>query len=201
MFAQDLVLTGRVLGPTGEPVGEQAVLLHRVAQGGGALLARGTTDALGRFTVRADDDGGSEGVYFVATRYEGELYIGPLRRPPFAADEEYIVQVGIPGVGDIRGLSAATNPPSANPEAASPPLASRSADTPAAPPGRAFGVALLLTAIGVGALLSIRSGGPSRRRRALIRVAELDERNAGDASAEQTRRRNALLRRATEQPR
>jgi hypothetical protein len=184
--AQDLSIAGRVLGPDGAPVAGQRLLFHRVTNAGGELLAEGTSDGEGRFTLTAEAQAAG-GVYFVATRYEGQLYIGPLLRPPFPAGSEYVVQVGVPGVGDVSSLTAAAPPAATGPVAAAPAGAPRS-------PGAVFAAVLLTLAIATGAHLAVRGAGPSRRRRALIRLARI----ADGAERVPERERRELMRRVTE---
>jgi hypothetical protein len=180
--AQNLVLTGQVTGPDGQPVPAQAVLLHRVTNQGGELLAQSTTGDDGRFTLSVASSDPS-GVFFVATRFRGQLYIGPLIRPPFPDGQEYVVQVGVAGVGDVQGLTAAA-------ESARPPEPTRGL----------FPWALLAAALGAGVWLTIAGSGPSRRRRTLIRIAQLDERcaNAADPPAAYARTRRQLLQKASD---
>lgn len=189
--AQELVLSGRVLGPGGQPVADHAVLLHRVTDDGGAKLAEGTTGADGEFTLRAPDDGPPNAVFFVAARFEGKLYVGPLLKPPFPTDGSYLVQVGVPGVGavtDIAGEPGAAPiaEPGVAPAVAAPAM-----------PGATFALILLGAAVAGGALLTVHGLGPSRRRRALIALAELDEsrdRPEGDGGPESRNRRDLILR-------
>jgi hypothetical protein len=181
--AQDLVLAGQVIGPDGQPVPGQAVLLHRVTDQGGELLTQSTTGDDGRFTLRVTSSAPASGVFFVATRFRGQIYIGPLIRPPFPEGQEYVVQVGVAGVGDIEGLTAATRSPQ-----------------PPQPTRGLFPWALLAAALGAGVWLTVEGSGPSRRRRALIRIAQLDERCAGaaDPPATYLRTRRHLLQQASE---
>lgn len=192
LAAQDVVLVGRVLGPDQNPVAGQDVLLHRVTDAGGARLSQATTDGEGRFTLRAENAG--SGVFFVATRYEGQLYIGPMLRPPFPENSEYVVQVGIPGVGDVasmmNGVGGAAAPTTTAPAAQSGSPGTR---------GAGFGVLLVALAIGTGAYLAVQGTGPSARRRALIRIAELDEqRGRGADAGARAQARTLLVRRVTE---
>lgn len=184
--AQDLVLSGRLLGPGGQPVVDHAVLLHRVTDDGGAKLAEGTTGADGAFTLRAADDGPPNAVFFVAARFDGKLYVGPLLKPPFPDDDSYVVQVGVPGVGAVTDIAG---------EPGGAPMTAPSAAPPAMP-GATFALVLLIAAIAGGALLSVYGLGPSRRRRALIALAELDESGDGHAGADPASRsrRDLILR-------
>ncbi len=179
--AQDVSITGRVIGPAAEPIAGQPVLLHRVTDEGGALLSQSTTDDEGRFTLRAAPKAPGTGVYFVAVRYRDQLHIGPLFRHPFPDGQEYVVRLGSAGVSDLTDLSA---------------TASDSTQTPRS--AIWFGVGLILSAIGAGTYLTLYGSARSRRRRALMQVARLDERFAGakDPPASYSRSRRRVLQRA-----
>jgi hypothetical protein len=94
---QELVIRGRVLGPAGEGVGEQRVVLHRVDAGGGATIAETLSGADGTYELRAPTSpADTAAVLFVAARYEDELYIGPPFRVGEPAAEQQDIQVGLP---------------------------------------------------------------------------------------------------------
>jgi hypothetical protein len=94
--AQEIVIRGRVIGPDSAGIPQQRVVLHRVDESGGFTIAETTSGDEGAFELRAPASPDTTGVYFVAARYEEELYIGPPFRPgdPMAADQ--VIQVGIP---------------------------------------------------------------------------------------------------------
>jgi hypothetical protein len=154
----ELTVPGRVVDAAGTPVPGQTVLLHRVTPEGGAMLAETVTGDDGRFVLRAPETAVAEAVYFAATRYRGELFIGPMLRPPLPADSGFVLRVGVDAVG-------------AGPMSG-----------PAVLPGSSTGSVRrwflafvpLLGLVGVIAWMLTRSGGPVERRRLLIRVARLD---------------------------
>lgn len=91
-------LRGRVTAGD-QPVANQVVTLHRVSDSGmGGTVDEDTTDANGRFEVTVGEPDTSA-VYFVATVYEGELYIGDTFARNYAGD--YSLAVG-PGAVPIR---------------------------------------------------------------------------------------------------
>jgi hypothetical protein len=96
--AQELVIRGRVIGADNAGVPEQRVVLHRVDESGGFTIAETISGEGGAFELRAQATADTMGVYFVAARYDDELYIGPPFRPgdPMAADQ--VIQVGIPSM-------------------------------------------------------------------------------------------------------
>jgi hypothetical protein len=174
LAAQEAILHGRLLDPAGAPIPAQPVLLHVVDERGGDEAGRAMTDAEGRFAIplTAADTGA---IYFVATRYQGGLYVGHPVRPPFGP-EEYLL-----AVGPETDASAFTMPgqPGTGPLPPDhPPI-----------PGAAgagedwnWGVILLLVLFlgGFGALLwylNRRSSGS--RAAVLAELAELDETFAG----------------------
>lgn len=183
---QPLRVEGRVVGPDGQPVAGQAVVLHRVTPEGGTLLAQATAGDDGRFALEAPGPVPADAVFFVASRYEGRLYIGPMLRPPLEAGSEVTLEVGDP----TRALELAAAPATAPPQAL---------------PGAATGTSrrwLLLLApvaglLGVVGWAISAAVGPGRRRRLLIRIAQLDNRfqDAGEAgvAAEYQARRRRLL--------
>jgi hypothetical protein len=94
---QDVSVAGRVIDANGDVVASRTVVLHRVTPDGGALLAQDTTNSEGGFLLEAPAALRQDGVFFVAARHEGELYIGPLLRPPLPAPGDYVLEVGVPG--------------------------------------------------------------------------------------------------------
>lgn len=180
LAAQAPLVRGRVLGPEGEPLRDTRVVLHRVVGVGGATIAEAQSDAAGRFTIEADSAPSAEAVYFLAARYDGELYIGDAFRAPFTAPE-YLLRVGIPGTSASALIGEG--------EGAMPPPG-----TPVRMPGSApaTNTRWLLFAIPAIALLGVlayfllrrRSHVPERRR-LLAEIAELDLEHAdsNDAAA------------------
>jgi hypothetical protein len=84
-------LTGIAVGPDGEALVDQTVVLHRVGGGGDALIGTDTTNADGafRFVLEPADSG----VYFAAMRYEGRIYIGPAAQAGGDPVTGYILRV------------------------------------------------------------------------------------------------------------
>ncbi|HEX9108172.1 MAG TPA: carboxypeptidase-like regulatory domain-containing protein, partial [Longimicrobiales bacterium] len=82
-------LPGQVLDPAGKPVAGQRVTLHEVNQASGAMVDSALTDAQGRFTVRVPTPPDTNTIFFVATRWQGELFIGTPFRPPLPAGVTY----------------------------------------------------------------------------------------------------------------
>lgn len=160
---QGMSVRGRVVGPDGAPVAGQRVVLHRVDAAGGTTVAETETDEEGRFTLAAPATMDTTGVFFVAARYENELYIGD----PFRAGEqaaEPTLHVGIPGMSATAMLREA--------EAQMPFPAGRPATTPS-------WLLFLVPALGVSGV-ALYLLVPRRRiaaeRTLYIRIAELDER-------------------------
>ena len=173
------VLEGRVLAGD-RPVADLQVSLHRVTSTGGTTLGTDTTDENGRFTLTLDGLGG-EAVLFVATRYEGELYIGePIREVPTGP---YLVKVG-PGATPID----LTTTPTAQPT------------VPAQPDNPRAGLMVIVVSV---LALSIVFGLAARPRvpagrRLLVEIAELDNRHAASPLADYEQQRAELLRRLHE---
>lgn len=178
---QDPTLRGRVLDADGRPLAGIEVALHRVvAGGGGATVARDTTDADGRFGLAlpaADDD---DAILFAATRANGRLYVGEFFRGPEPPPQYDIIAAG-PGM----------QVPAAAPGAARP------ASVPAAPPQwpLAAGIVLLLGGGLALTLRSVRRPVPSARRLLLLEIASLDEEHAARADAASPEERERYLRR------
>ena len=177
-------LQGQVVDSAGKPVAGQRLTLHRVNQTGGALVDSATTDAQGRFRFRITAESDTSAVFFAATRWQGELYIGQPFKPPVPAGETYKVVVGVNPVhmgpatgGGVGGMASPQGGAGAAPVPAS--------DSNA---GRWFLVVVLALvaagAAGYGLLGSSRDRRDERRREILARIAELDERAQGAAREE-----------------
>lgn len=179
-FAQETVtLPGRVIGPSGETMPGHVVVLHRVANMAGATVATDTTDADGRFVLVSEDSAATPGpapTYFVAARYQGELYIGAPFQPPLPDGIEYTVQVGVPGtsasalMGSNTGGPATSMPPSGSSE-------------PFPYARWLFLVIPLLIVALVGGYMLTRRRTPETRRRLLAQIAELDETHDSELAA------------------
>jgi len=155
------VLHGITIGPDGQPAADVPIALHLITETGGALVEEVASGVDGRFTIAAPD-GPEDALYFVAARYEGELYIGPTFRPPFPTDSEYVVQVG------VEETSAARMARGVSPDAVF-------VRPPASPWRWGIAFAVFVTLALVVTMLLLRARGPQPRRRILIRIAELDE--------------------------
>jgi hypothetical protein len=163
VHAQDLVVRGRVIGPDNAGMSGQRVVLHRVDESGGFTIAEAISGEEGRFELSAPATTDTTGVYFVAARYDEELYIGPPFRPAEDAGGEQLIQVGVPAMsatammegGGMQGFGMPAQQQSRN------------------------WLLIIVPLLGVGAVivyaLASRNSIP-RERRLLIRVAELDER-------------------------
>ncbi|HSJ30841.1 MAG TPA: carboxypeptidase-like regulatory domain-containing protein [Longimicrobiales bacterium] len=167
---------GRVVGPDDAPLANQNVVLHRVQRQTGETVAEAVTGEDGRFTLPLPAGSDTAAVYFVATRYAGELYIGAPFRAGIQEPGDQTIQVGVPGTSATALLDA---------EGGATPMAQ--------PVGRPLTnrnwLLLIIPLVGVAAValyaLIPRSRIPADRA-ALIRIAELDERmsTAPDAQRE-----------------
>lgn len=173
------VLNGRVMAGL-NAVANQPVSLHRVTGSGGNTLATDTTDADGRFVLPLGAPAGNDGVLFVATRYEGKLYIGDTFRndPP----PGYALRVG-PGATPIELGTSASPPPAAAPTRTN----------------RAGITVLLVSAILLGGIffLAVRRRAVSGRQ-LLVEIADLDNRNEVTALPGYSQQRAELVRRLRE---
>lgn len=163
-------LRGRVVDADGGPVAGQPVALHRVTRTGGAAVGRATTDRAGEFSLELPADAGGV-VLFVATRFDGRLYIGPTFRGGEGAPAEYRIVVGGPGIAERLGVAA----PASGVGAAAETDGSRRWWIG----GGAVLAAVLLLAIGRGV-----QSRPPERRRVLRDLALLEERRAGRGSVD-----------------
>lgn len=180
-------LAGQVVDSVGKPIPDQHVTLHRVDQSSGAMVDSAVSDAGGRFTVHlptmavAQDTGA---VYFVATRWQGQLYIGAPFKRAAAPTSAYVVTVGVNPVqmGPVGGEGAGGSMP-----------ATPSAPTSSGNTGRWF-LASILGLVALGAVLyalivGTRERSAVRRRVLLARIAELDERAENVTPDEEARLR------------
>lgn len=157
-----ITVRGRIVDANDAPLTAQRVVLHRVLDAQGSTVAEAETAADGGFelTVAAVD---TSALYFVATRYEGELYIGAPFRSGDAGGVPQIIRVGVPGTSASALLGGGATPA----RAMGRPLTNRN--------WLLFGIPLLGIAMVAAYLIVPRSRIPPRRA-LLIRVAELDER-------------------------
>ncbi|HEX6134824.1 MAG TPA: carboxypeptidase-like regulatory domain-containing protein [Longimicrobiales bacterium] len=158
----DGAVRGQIFDAGNAPLAGQRVVLHRVRNAEGATVAETVTGDAGEFEMRLPADPDTSAIYFVATSFDGELYIGA----PFRAGADVppqIVQVGVPGTSASALLGGGMTQPGA---VAVPPT-SRS--------WLLFAIPLLGIAAVVIYMLVPRGRMPAERA-LLIRVAELDER-------------------------
>jgi len=164
LHAQELVVSGRIIGPDNNPVPGHRVVLHRVDAGGGATIAETFSEGDGRFELRAEAVADDEAVLFVAARYDEELYIGPPFRAGDVAAAEQFIQVGIPELSASAMMEQDGGLPM--------PMQRRTEQS------RTWLLVLipLLGVAGVAVYALIPRGRVPHDRALLIRVAELDER-------------------------
>ena len=110
---QDMEIRGRVIAADGAALPGQSVVLHRVQGGSGATIAEAAADSAGAFRLSVAEQTDTSAIYFVATRYEGELYIGRAFRVGEPSAEEQVIQVGVPGTSASALLSGGTAAPQA----------------------------------------------------------------------------------------
>lgn len=190
-------LTGTVVDSTGRPVAGLELTLHRVSGQSGAPVAHDTSDAQGGFRLAVPAESEPDAIFFVATRYDGELYVGPTFKAPYPAGQPYTLTVGVNPIR-AEALQAQPGSPAPVPEAA------RAEDRRA---GRLFFAVLLalaaLAALGIAGVRWRRDRLERRRRGFVLEVAALDERYAdrlatlsSEEAASYRRRRAALAARA-----
>lgn len=192
--AQDTRFRGRIIDAQGQPVPSLTVSLHRVTRNGGAVTTQALSGREGEFTFSIQTQStDSEAVFFVATRYLGQLYLGQPFRQLVPTTGDYTVLVGAGGVT----ASGFLNP------AAAPKVEQR-------PVTLSTQTVLLLLAITFGTLALVAAGlagnapqrARKRRRASLLQLARLEEKQSNSAEhGELNTRRNDLLRRIHSMPR
>jgi hypothetical protein len=162
----EIMVAGMAVGPDNEPLAGQRVVLHRVDAGGGATIAEAETDPDGSFVMSAPATADTSALYFVAARYEGELYIGPPFRADQASAADQLIQVGVPGMSATALLEDAQG--------------GFGAAMPSGRPATARNWLLLIIPLvgvaGVALFMLVPRSSIPEDRRLLIQVAELDER-------------------------
>jgi hypothetical protein len=191
--AQTQEVRGRIIDGAGQPVADQAVLLHRVIGSSGANIAQARSDSAGHFLIAADTTGGTQATYFLAARWNDELYISEAFQAPFGAAER-VLQVGVPGTSASALLEGnATTTPRQLPAAAPP------GGAPASAARWLLFAVPALSLLGLGAYLVLRNRGAlPERRRMLARIARLDLEQAGMGSESFRAERARLLGRLRE---
>lgn len=154
LHAQTPAIRGQVVDPTGEPVPAVAVTLHHVNAQGGQEVGRARTGDDGRFEIAVTESPG-DGIFFVATRFEGNLYMGATFRDIAEVDSDYVMMVGASPVGS-GGIAFRAPPPE---------------------PNGNWVVGLVIGLIGVGfvAWPLLNRRGPARQRALLAELAQLEE--------------------------
>ncbi len=179
-------LEGVALGPDGQPLADQPVLLHRVDASGGALAATDTTDANGQFSFQLD--GNDQSAYFAALRFDDEIYIGP----PAQGDQDigdYVLEVSPSASISAMtgGMTGGGMPPAQNPTTMPP--SGESSD---------LGALWLVALLAVGAAAAFVFTAPRYRRRrtreALVELGTLENRLVGDDLSDAERKRLAARR-------
>jgi hypothetical protein len=161
--AQEIVVRGTVVGPDGRPLALERVLLHRVAGSVGDTVAVGPTAADGRFVLTGPASRDSSAVYFVAARYQGELYIGQPFRPAVEGTPEQVLQVGVQATSASAVLADAEG-------SAAPMRRARNATN------ELVFIAPLIFAAAAVLYLIVPRRRVAPQRALLIRIAEIDER-------------------------
>ncbi|HUG02545.1 MAG TPA: hypothetical protein VML95_11820 [Longimicrobiales bacterium] len=169
---EPLEVRGLVLDERGDPASGTAVMLHRMSERDGGLLAQDTTDGSGRFVLSVPLTA-EPAVHFAAASTGGVLFVGPLLNVGGEAPDPYVIRVR---AGIAPGSVVLEDGSVLAPEAFGPPSVGSPTPTPPATPDARrtslvfLGVVALLAA---GALL-LRDGARARAlRRALLELAEL----------------------------
>jgi hypothetical protein len=193
LSAQAPEVRGRVIDASAQPIADQTVLLHRVLGSSGASIGQARSDTAGRFVITADTVGGREATYFLAARWQGELYISEAFQAPLG-DAERILQVGVPGTSAtalLEGTATSTQP--------QPPAPAAAGGTPATATRWLRFAVPAISLLGVALYLVLRNRtGVSERRRLLARVARLDLEHAGAAGESYRSERAELMGRLRE---
>lgn len=178
-------IDGIVRDSRGAAVPGAPVMLHRMSDAGGGLLATDTTDAEGRFRLVLRD-GRQGAIHFAAASVAGGLFVGPVLAAEAAIPDPYAIRVR----ADVAPGSIVLEDGSVlGPDAFGP----ADADRPAIPPppvdhpGAAALALLGVSAILVGLAMVARDRGRAQaRRRALAELAEL--RAPGEVGSTEARR-------------
>lgn len=180
-------LSGRALGPDGEPLGHIPVVLHRVGEEGGAFVATDTTNPEGRFRFMFEAD--DSAVHFVALRYEDRMYIGPAVHGG-GDPGDYVVRVE-PGSEAGAIASALSGPRSATP-AGSPTVGAGAGTARGSDEGAFILVGLLALAATGAFLIAAPRYRRNRTRDALIELATAENALAGGDDPEERARWEAI---------
>ncbi len=174
--AQETTFRGHVVDAQGQPVPSLTVSLHRVTKAGGAVTTQALSGRKGEFAFQiAKQNPADDAVFFVATRYLGQLYLGQPFRAPVPTSGDYTILAGPGGVTAAGVLQGTVTPKVEKPPAT---LSTRSV------------VLLLGITFGTLAMLAAAFAGkaPERarkqRRGVLLQLARLDAENASTPSPE-----------------
>jgi hypothetical protein len=187
--AQETTFRGHVVDAQGQPVPSLTVSLHRVTRTGGAVTMQALSGRKGEFAFQIPrQNPADDAVFFVATGYLGQLYLGQPFREPIPAAGDYTIVVGPGGVTASGVLRPTAAPAIEQPPAT---LSTRSV------------VLLLAITFGTLSLLAAAFAGkaPERARRqrraVLLQLARLEEQQAQGAAQDTDlqRRRDELFRR------
>lgn len=193
--AQEITFRGRIINAQGEPVPSLTVSLHRVTRTGGAVTTQALSGREGEFAFKISPQGNdSLAVFFVATRYLGQLYLGQPFRQPVPTSGDYKVVVGPGGVTASGFLN---------------PAARRVIEQPPVTLSTRTVLLLLAVTFGTVALLAAGLAGNApqrarkRRRAVLLQLAQLEEQQAKASGhdADLNKRHDELMRRIQSMPR
>jgi hypothetical protein len=167
-------ISGVVVDAEGLEAPGVPVMLHRMGEGGGGLLAADTTDGSGRFAFALPEDD-AQALHFAAASAEGVLFVGPVLAPGAAVPDPYRIRLrtGLPA-GSIVLEEGSVLSPVAFGEARPPGAV---ATAPPADDPRPAALAMLgVVAILLAAVVYLRRGARGTAfRRAIVELAELGE--------------------------
>lgn len=195
LAAQDAALLdvrGVVLDAAGEPVTRTPVMLHRMSEAEGGLLAADTTDAEGRFAFSVPA-GADEALHFAAASAGGALFVGPVLGAGREVPDPYVIRVreGVAQGSIVLEDGSVLSPDAFGAAAPAAAAAAASGERDSRRVALVFlGVAFLLAA---GALHVRERSRERAMRKALVELAEL---RAAEASPTLDERRAELRERA-----
>src|SRR5690606_22744759 len=179
---QEIGFQGRVIDPSGAPVAGIVVALHSVEGRDGALIAEATSGEDGTFSFNLTGVADSA-VFFAATRYQGELYVGAPFKLPGPPGAEYAIVVGA-DPAQIAGSLGASRPG----------MRAGGGQVAVLPFIALLGAGGAVILLGLQAFERLRAGSDPQRE-VLLEIALLDERFAGQEASLEAAAREAYLRR------